>query len=122
MKRWLLILLIALLPIQFSWAAVGVYCGDEHESSLEHAAHAKKPAQNDAAAHGDGDSGSGSTLGSGFDFECGNHCHGHSTSLPAASYSLTTDSAGAQWTDDFVALRTRLIQFRPERPQWQALA
>lgn len=122
MKRWLLILLIALLPIQFSWAAVGAYCGDEHESSHEHALHAKTPAQGDVAAHDDAGSDSRSTSGLGFDFDCGNHCHGHSTSLPAAAYSLAADGAGTRWIDELVVRPIQLTQLRPERPQWQTLA
>jgi len=27
MRRWLAILMLALLPLQFSWAAVAAYCG-----------------------------------------------------------------------------------------------
>lgn len=32
MRRWLLIFVLALLPLQFSWAAVARYCGHEGES------------------------------------------------------------------------------------------
>lgn len=30
MRRWLLIFVLALLPLQFSWAAVARYCGHEN--------------------------------------------------------------------------------------------
>lgn len=62
MRRWLVFFLLAVLPLQFSWAAVAGYCQHEkvaariahfghhehdHEAAL-HAAHA------DGADHGDG--------------------------------------------------------------------
>lgn len=122
MKRILLILLIALLPVQFSWAAVGVYCGDEHESAHEHALHAKAPAQADAGSQDGADAEKAGPSGVGFDLDCGNHCHGHSTSLPAAAFSVALGSAATQWIDELVVQCTQLIQLRPERPQWQPLA
>lgn len=123
MKRWLLILLIALLPIQFSWAAVGAYCGDEHESSHEHALHAQTSEQGDASAYDEVSADSASA--SGFDLldaDCDSHCHGHSTPLSVAAISLVVDSADTRWIDEHVAQRFQLAQLRPERPQWQPLA
>ncbi|VXB42422.1 DUF2946 family protein [Massilia sp. 9I] len=39
MKRYFLILLIVLLPLQFSWALAGTYCAHEQESSSQHFGH-----------------------------------------------------------------------------------
>lgn len=37
MRRWLVLILLALLPLQFSWAAVAGYC--QHETTPSEAAH-----------------------------------------------------------------------------------
>ena len=39
MRRWLLILLIAFLPVQFASAAAAVYCAHESDSSPKHLGH-----------------------------------------------------------------------------------
>lgn len=120
MKRCLLILLIALLPVQFSWAAVGAYCSDEHETAGEHALHATKASHSKTTANAD----SGSDLSSdqGFDNDCGKHCHGHVTSMPPAVPSNWVAPAPASWSGQHAVLPLRLVELRPERPQWRTLA
>ncbi len=122
MNRWLLILLIALLPIQFSWAAIGAYCGDEHESFDEHVLHSKTHAQSDVTTADESEPDSRIIFEAGYDADCGNHCHGHLTPIPVATVSLVADGAGTRWIDEHGARRLLLIQPRPERPQWQTLA
>jgi hypothetical protein len=39
MRRWLALLLIALLPIQASWAAISAACADTDERSASHFGH-----------------------------------------------------------------------------------
>jgi hypothetical protein len=39
MRRWLAIFLLILLPAQYSWAAVAVYCAHEQGKSVRHAGH-----------------------------------------------------------------------------------
>ena len=39
MRRWLSILMLTLLPLQFSWAAVAAYCGHETGQHAEHLGH-----------------------------------------------------------------------------------
>ena len=39
MRRWFAILMLALLPLQFSWAAVAAYCGHETGQHAEHLGH-----------------------------------------------------------------------------------
>jgi hypothetical protein len=123
MKRWLLILLIALLPLQFSWAAVGAYCGDEHESPQEHAMHASgsSPAESDSLDRA-GAAANLSDPSAAPDFDCGTHCHGHASSLPAATLQLIGPTSGASWLDECAVRRVMLVTARPDRPQWQTLA
>ncbi|TAH44638.1 MAG: hypothetical protein EYC67_12910 [Betaproteobacteria bacterium] len=39
MRRWLAILLLCLLPLQVSWAAVADYCAHEHDRQAQHFGH-----------------------------------------------------------------------------------
>ncbi|WP_420473660.1 cation efflux protein, CzcI family [Noviherbaspirillum sp. ST9] len=48
MKKLLLIFLLALLPLQFSWAAAAAYCQHEGEKSSQHFGHHSH--QHDASA------------------------------------------------------------------------
>ena len=122
MKRWFLILLIALLPMQFSWAAVCAYCGDEDEAASENALHAKKACQDEATSNRDAASahGTGNVLDDGAD--CGNHCHGHLTSVPVAEAPTVLNEGHDPAVRAGVILLVGTTQLRPERPQWHALA
>lgn len=112
-----------MLPLQFSWAAVGMYC--EHETDgAGHFGHHEHQHKADAGPHSDllseademGDKAPGS-----MDLDCG-HCHGQCSvmlTLPAeppellstATLSATTNEAGGAHAPT-----------RPERPQWLHLA
>jgi hypothetical protein len=39
MRRWLLVFLLILLPLQFSWAASAAYCQHEHDAQPSHWGH-----------------------------------------------------------------------------------
>ena len=111
MKRWLLVLLTVLLPLQLAWANVADYCGDAHQVSSAHGSHqhaALDPADDDV-----GDAGT--------EFDCG-HCHGHSAAIllrlelsRLPQHSLESFAMAPVRT-------TRPPSPRPERPQWQPLA
>lgn len=121
MRRLLAILLLTLLPLQFSWAAVASYCEHEtqgagHFGHHEHEHHAASDAEPVADAEPQGDKAPGT-----LDLDCG-HCHGHcsvmltlSANLPG-TLSTAPPSASADDTDAAHAAA------RPERPQWRPLA
>jgi hypothetical protein len=112
-----------MLPLQFSWAAVAVYCAHEtqgagHFGHHEHQHDADTGSLADPAS--DTDAAGKKTPGA-MDLDCG-HCHGQwsvmltlpveppgflSTAPPSAS---TTEAGGAH------------TPTRPERPQWLPLA
>ena len=136
MRRYIAIFLLAMLPLQFSWAAVASYCGHETQASTghfghhdhEHHAHASSDAGPAAAAGANLTSSpdeaggvKGDKLPGAMDLDCG-HCHGTcsamltlpiglpgalSTALPSA----TLDETGGAHAPT-----------RPERPQWLPLA
>ncbi|MDZ7590846.1 MAG: hypothetical protein U5L05_09170 [Rubrivivax sp.] len=129
-RRFLAIFLLALLPIQFSWAAVASYCAHELQADAAHFGHHEHEHQHpgdagpaidavaDAVADTDaqGDSAPGAV-----DLDCG-HCHGTCGvmvtvppglpgTLSSVPPSATLDEAGGAHAPT-----------RPERPQWLPLA
>lgn len=128
MRRWLAIVLLALLPIQFSWAALASYCGHENGQPARHLGHAQHA--HDAHDALDSDAGAversagpGATpqTPSGFDFDCG-YCHATLASLPALAAGVGLPLAAApSWVPLTEACRTR-AQSPPDRPQWLRLA
>ena len=126
MRRFLAILLLALLPLQFSWAAVASYCGHEAQAKVEHFGHHEHQHHAGSVGHADIDPGVGSDADGdkpsrAMDLDCG-QCHGFCgvmVILPApmpgapgtAAPSATVDVAGGAHAPT-----------RPERPQWRPLA
>jgi hypothetical protein len=121
--RFLAIVLLAMLPLQFSWAAVASYCQHEtrgagHFGHHEHEHHADAGPNAEPVADTDtqGDKAPGA-----MDLDCG-HCHGYCSvmltltsgvpgALSTAHPSATHDEAGGAHAPT-----------RPERPQWLRLA
>jgi hypothetical protein len=109
MKRWLLILLCALLPLQLAWASAVGLCG-EHQASA--AAHCLQ--QGDA---GPVDAGGSLGMDSGCD-----HCQAHGAP-PLQELAL----AGAERLSDAALTRSAARPpapppERPERPNWRCRA
>jgi hypothetical protein len=126
-RRILVILLLALLPLQFSWAAVASYCGHEEEAAThfghhEHQHHADTVGNAEPVADLDTTSDTtGDKLPGAMDLDCG-HCHGTCSAmltlpmglpgaLSTALSSVTLNEAGGAHAPT-----------RPERPQWLPLA
>ena len=128
MRRWLAILMLALLPLQFSWAAVASYCGHEEQAGAAHFGHHEH--QHHADTIGNAETvadlvatadAAGDKAPSAMDLDCG-HCHGTCSAmltlpmglpgaLSTALPSVTVDKTGGAHAPT-----------RPERPQWLPLA
>ena len=136
MRRYLAILLLAMLPLQFSWAAVASYCAHESQGSAGHFGHHDHVHH----AHAGGDAGPAADVGAdltsspgeasgvegdklpgAMDLDCG-HCHGTCSAmltlpmglpgaLSTALPNVTLDETGGAHAPT-----------RPERPQWLPLA
>jgi hypothetical protein len=118
-RRWLSILLLVLLPLQFTWALAAdyeVHDGSEHSMHLWHHDHAH--GHGDAQDAPEGDAGAG---GPSIDAD-GHHCHGQCSAMPApaclvpallsrTSVDSRSDVHGGAYAPP-----------RPERPQWARLA
>jgi hypothetical protein len=133
MRRLLAMCLLAMLPLQFSWAAVAAYCGHERQASFghfghhDHAHHAGASSDAGPAADLGADASSapdetgGDKAPGAMDLDCG-HCQstcsmmltwplGLPGALSAALPSATLDETGGAHAPT-----------RPERPQWLPLA
>ena len=124
MRRWLCVLLLTLLPLQFSWAAVVGYCAHEAEVQAPHLghhqhAHPDAPAgEADAAAPADA---GGKTAAPALDLDCG-QCHGMGVVVsvpPVGPPLLRVLRRAAPWPD---GSRASHPTAPPDRPQWSALA
>jgi hypothetical protein len=115
MRRWLAIILLSLLPLQFSWAAVASYCG--HEESTTTASHLGHHEHQHHADEGVNTDAGGQKAAGAVDLDCG-HCHGTCAAMPlpvAASLALLNTSRPGLLADVFGPAP-------PERPQWAGLA
>lgn len=124
MRRVLAILLLALLPIHFTWAAATAHCAHKARADAPHFSHHQNQADAGPSIYPVGDAiidpqsykAPGTT-----DLDCG-HCHGTCGlmvtgppalpgALPSAPPSATLDETGSAQAPT-----------RPERPQWLRLA
>jgi hypothetical protein len=115
MRRFVLFLVVVLLPLQFAWGAVTAYCEHETGAASTHFGHHEH-------VHKAGQGKQADAKGGAQDNDCGT-CH--AAGLPV----LLTTSAGA--LANFVGQAPDLVLVehptspaleRPERPQWARLA
>lgn len=132
MRRCLAIVLLALLPLQFSWAAVAVYCGHEsavraahfghhtHQHPADAGADAADKSKKAEAASAAKKADAGSSM-HGQHPDCG-QCQGCTAVLPLPADTLPpADLAAAPRAAATCHART-LAPLPPERPQWAARA
>jgi cytochrome c553 len=111
-KRLLLILLLTILPLQYSWAAAAVYCQHEREHSVHFGHHGH---QHQAQAETKDKSDDGSSIKVHADCVT---CHGGSVGImmmPLES-GLHQPLAVANTANPNLLVST--FPPRPERPQW----
>ena len=128
MRRILAIVLLALLPLQFSWAAVASYCGHEEQAGATHFGHhehqhhadtvgnAEPVADLDTTADVSGDKVPGA-----MDLDCG-HCHGYCSVMLTLPSALPGALSTAHPSANLDEAGGAHAPTRPERPQWLPLA
>ena len=116
MQRFLVLILLCLLPLQISWAAVANYCEHEQDKAAQHFGH-HDDEHKAFSAKSDPDKQPGK-------FDLGqDHCHmsvfigllndaAFHAPAPPAQPALRCDEAAC----------SSLALDRPERPKWRALA
>ncbi len=119
MRKWLAILLLVLVPLQFSWAAVNAYCQHESGPTASHAGHHTHEHQ--PQAQSDETEGGTSAMMS-ADADCVT-CHAGcvlwtmpSHHDPVRILASLTSSA------DPGAMLVSPPTARPERPQWASFS
>jgi Protein of unknown function (DUF2946) len=120
MRRWLAILMLVLLPLQFSWAAVAAYCGHETGQHAQHLGHHEHQHSGSANVHADPGS-ADPNAPAGFDFDCG-HCHASGAGLPAPAEGMVPLTLATHPATPVEGAVRTLAQSPPERPQWLPLA
>jgi hypothetical protein len=114
MRVFLFLLMLALLPLQFSAAVATECCG--------HVAVAQGP----QAQHHQGthmlpvqDTDDQTANGLGFDFDCGT-CHANCAAAVTATAASMADPAGIEQVEHLVDLILPPWHERPYRPKWSA--
>lgn len=123
MRRWLAVLLLLLLPVQFSWAAMASYCAHEASGAAmvkPHPAghHEHGGPSVDSAASQAADDGLATAQP-----DCGHsHCHGHVVGMLEAAARLPLHTPGTSPPVLAGIRQARHLPAQPERPQWARLA
>lgn len=123
MRRWLAILLLVFLPLQFSWAAVANYCAHEtgaaasHVGHHDHAGHSHASKDVDPGHKGQAD---GKTPSASY-LDCG-HCHGTCAAMVDVVASFEAEALASAPLSLSAAPSAEHMPAQPERPQWAALA
>jgi hypothetical protein len=93
MRRWLVIFLLVLLPLQLSWAAVAPYCQHEADATTQHFGHHQHKHQA-ATADELSAADAGDIASFAVDADC-SACHAGCAAAMAAFPSLALDAAPA---------------------------
>ena len=116
MKRLLLVLTMLMLPLQFTWAAVNVYCQHETGAAAQHFGHHEHKHQAEGA-----DSADAKALGGGIDGDCA-ACHASCAAALtgiAAVPLMATTFVDHPWYPGVLASPPTV---QPERPNWSVSA
>lgn len=126
MRRWLTLLLLVWLPLQFTWA-VGASCcppgarGSSHHMATHHMAaqDAAAPchATDDTPPPHSGDAPHSNAPG----MDCG-HCHGYCLGMPDVPGTVALPTLADAPPVQIELPRTEHTPAQPERPQWPGLA
>lgn len=123
MRHWLCVVLLALLPVQFSWAAVTGYCTHESSTQARHLGH-HEHVHGDAAADATADAKANPDDGrasASIDPDCG-HCHGLGVGLLMPWDALAGPAQMRDNAPSTAAGRLLRATAPPDRPQWLPLA
>jgi hypothetical protein len=120
MRRQFIIALLALLPLQFSWAAVAAYCGHESTALTQHFGHHEHEHAGPASTFEPADAADRDGVVA-IDFDCG-HCHASCCSLPAAAVSTAKLALASHPAAPATGAVRTVAQSPPDRPQWQRFA
>lgn len=116
MRRLFAILLLMLLPVQFSWASAAAYCQHETGRQAWHVGHHEHDAQ--PPCH---DASGGQKHAAGIDHDCG-ACHAAAGLALVAELHVALPLFAAVAADGYRAALSSAPPGIPERPNWLDLA
>jgi hypothetical protein len=117
MKKYLAIFLLALLPLQFSWAAVVGYCQHETSVTAKHPGHHTHEHQ--SADHQE--SSKKTSPSASMDHDCVT-CHLSCTAALTTNLNTTPLATSDSHQLYVQSSLSQLSRERPERPKWTLLA
>lgn len=117
MRRWLSILLLAFLPLQFSWAEVGVYCQHETGAAAKHFGHHDHQHKADASQCDKADP----KASGGIDNDCG-ACHAGCTAAIFGEIQISSLAYASAVVDGYRHSLNASPHYQLERPNWAPLA
>lgn len=133
MRRWFLVLMLAVLPAQFTWAAVSEHLGHALAAvgHIEHAHHGhhNHPSHAHPASHDPDEGDAGHSLvpeasdaaDASSHIGC-DHCHSHCVGLLEIRSPVRALPLGAATPASLEACWAEPAPAKPERPQWVRLA
>jgi len=117
MRRWLTILLLVLLPLQFSWAAAASYCQHDGDASTQHVGHHDHQHQvADSSTTGD-DTPDAKGKSTGLDGDCAYCQMSIAKSLSILTVAVLSPTASYDVTA-VPGLVGSPLRDRIERPKW----
>ena len=130
MRKLFLILLLAILPLQYAWSAAAAYCGHEQEQS-QHFGHHAHQHNAQAGSHdgddaggdgGDGDGSNGKLPGNAkVHADCA-VCHHAVQASILAGMAPPPDAASAGYPPSSDLRFTSHIADGPKKPDWRSAA
>jgi hypothetical protein len=117
MKRFLATVLLALLPLQFSWAALAGYCQHESDVTAPHLGHHSHDHQAADKHESEEDLVSSAEV----HHDCAT-CHLGCSAALASDLITPTAAADRDYPFDYDVNPSLALTERPERPQWPTLA
>jgi hypothetical protein len=112
MRAFLILLMLTLLPLQFSAAAAASCCGHVPATQGPQATH-HQPGHGQAVVGVE----DGVVADSGFDLDCG-ICHANYAGAFTATNAFMTISAGSEQVEHLAERRLSPWHEQPYRPQW----
>ena len=121
MSRWVVALMLVLLPLQFSWAAVASYCQHERATSastVQHVGHHEHQHESDTTV---GNAKVGEKNLDKFDPDC-RSCHGLGLgAVYVPDFKMPADR-GNGMNAPVLSPLAGVSPIPPDRPQWPSLA
>lgn len=115
LRRFVLLLMIMVLPFQISWAMAGAYCEHESGNAAQHFGH------HDHVHTAPTDSDSSDTKNKlKLDLDCSFHSHAAFQGVTTDGVSMNPVMNGAVLNSTASFLNSHTIFDRPERPNWSA--